>query len=307
MITLRSILCPIDFSDQSQEALRWALALAAQHHSRLTVFTAVEPLLAEAAKTHFRMDLVKADTEPALKQFAKAALPESAAWAPETAFHIGVGNAPQLILDAALREHADMIVMGTHGLGGFRKLLLGSTTERVLRHTSTALLAVPPTRIQRVIPDSSGPRLELTRILLGTDFSNASATALQYAIDIAQQVGVPLVLSHVVTPVVVPPRWQSYVADMDEERTRYAQTRLAALAARLKGSIECETVVSIGRPADSLAALAEERQAGLIVMGLMGEEAPRVRPGSVAFRVVCLAHVPVLVVPPHSTQIIPTP
>jgi nucleotide-binding universal stress UspA family protein len=89
---------------------------------------------------------------------------------------------------------------------------------------------------------------------------------------------------------------------MDEERTRYAETRLASLSAHLKDRIECETVVSLGRPADSLAATAEERQAGLIVMGLMGEEAPRVRPGSVAYRVVCLAHVPVLVVPPHSTQ-----
>jgi nucleotide-binding universal stress UspA family protein len=63
MSTLRSILCPIDFSDQSRDALRWALALAAQHHGRLSVFTAVEPLPAEAAKTRLRMDLVKADTE----------------------------------------------------------------------------------------------------------------------------------------------------------------------------------------------------------------------------------------------------
>lgn len=113
MLKLRSILCPVDFSDQSQEALRWAVALAALCHSRLTVFTAVEPLLAEAARVRLRMDLVKTDTEPALEQFVTTVLPESAAWAPETACRIGVGHAPELILEAALREHADLIVMGT--------------------------------------------------------------------------------------------------------------------------------------------------------------------------------------------------
>jgi nucleotide-binding universal stress UspA family protein len=302
MLTLRSILCPVDFSDQSRHALRWALALAARLQSRVIVFTAIDPLLVEAAKVRLRMDLVKTDTEPALEQFVKTTLPESAAWAPQTAFHVGVGHASELILATAVSEHADLIVMGTHGLGGFRKLLLGSTTERVLRHTNTALLAVPPEKTEGIVLESTGARLELKRILMGTDFSEASATALQYAIDIAQEVGVPLVLSHVVTPVVVPSQWQSYVADVDEERTRYAETRLASLAAHLKGHIECDTVVSIGRPADSLAATAEEREVGLIVLGLMGEEAVGApRPGSVAYRVVCQAHVPVLVVPPSST------
>jgi nucleotide-binding universal stress UspA family protein len=58
-------------------------------------------------------------------------------------------------------------------------------------------------------------------------------------------------------------------------------------------------VVSLGRPAESIAMIAEERQAGLIVMGLAsskGALAPR--PGSIAYRVLSLAKVPVLVVPP---------
>jgi malate synthase len=75
---------------------------------------------------------------------------------------------------------------------------------------------------------------------------------------------VPLVVSHVVTPVAVPARWQSYVVDVDEQRIRQAEARLAGLSARLKGSIECEAVVSIGRPADSLAAIADDHQAAAV-------------------------------------------
>jgi len=298
---LRSILCPIDFSDQSRDALHWALALAAQHHSRLTLFTAVDPLLAEAAKTRLRIDLVESDTKPALEHFVKTASPECVACLPETAFHASVGKAPELILETAAREHADVIVMGTHGLGGFRKLLLGSTTERVLRHTRTAVLAVPPMRTQAVVLDRSGPRLELKSILVGTDFSEASAAALRWAGDVAEQSTVPIVLSHVVTPIVVPSRWQLYVADMEGERVRCAEARLKALSATVKKGVACDNVVSIGRPAESLAAIAQERDAGLIVVGLMGEEAGRTgRPGSIAYRLLCLAHVPVLVVPSSS-------
>jgi nucleotide-binding universal stress UspA family protein len=198
-------------------------------------------------------------------------------------------------------ERADLIAMGTHGLGGFRKLLLGSTTERVLRRTDTAVLAVPLATVPSVILDSSGPRLELRRILMGTDFSEGSAAALQCATDLAQQLRVPLVLCHVVSPLVVPAQWQSYVAEVDDERTRYARPRLEALSNRLKSTIECEAVVSTGRPADSIAAIAEKRQAGLIVVGLIGEKgAGAPRPGSTAYRVLCLAHVPVLVVPARS-------
>jgi nucleotide-binding universal stress UspA family protein len=259
----------------------------------------VEPLLAEAAKTRLHVDLVKTDTEPALRDFARNTLADSAG-TPEMSFDVPVGHAAETILEAA--READLIVMGTHGLGGFRKLLLGSTTERVLRRTKTAVLAVPPATVQAVVPGKDGARLDLGRVLAGTDFSETSATAVRVAADLAQEVGVPLLVSHVVTPILVPSRWQSYVADMDEERVRSAEARLKNLSSTYKGLITCETVVSIGRPAESLAATAKEREAGMIVVGLMGEEAGRAaRPGSIAYRLLCVAHVPVLVVPPSWT------
>ena len=70
MIALRSLLCPVDCSEQSrQHALRWAGALARRTKGRLTVVSAVDPLLAEAAKLRFGLDLAHAETEPALRKF----------------------------------------------------------------------------------------------------------------------------------------------------------------------------------------------------------------------------------------------
>jgi nucleotide-binding universal stress UspA family protein len=206
-----------------------------------------------------------------------------------------------VILDEAAREHADLIVMGTHGLGGFRKLLLGSTTERVLRRANTTLLVVPHQDRQAVTLESDGPRFNLTLILAATDFSDASTEACHWAATLAQRLATPLLLTHVVVPVSVPAQWQSYVAEVDEERARTARARLDTLSKELDTGVHHEAVVSVGRPAEAIASLARERDAGLIAVGLMdphAENAPR--PGSVAYRVVCLAHVPVLVVPAHS-------
>jgi nucleotide-binding universal stress UspA family protein len=303
MLTLRSILCPVDFSDQSQHALRWGVALAAQYHSQLHVLTAVEPLLAQAAKTRFSLDLPKAEMEPALSEFVKTALPSTAPWVPTTKVHVSVGEAAEVILEAADRERADLLVMGTHGLGGFHKLLLGSTTERVLRRTRIPLLAVPSLDSPSVNPilelGADGPRFTMKTIVMPTDFSEASADAVHWAADFALRIQIPVVLVHVVSPVTVPAQWRSFVVEVHDEHELRA--RLENVAAALPSGIPHEVFVSVGRPADSIATLAEERGAGLIVMGLFGHQgafAPR--PGSIAYRVVCLAHVPVLVVPPRS-------
>ena len=245
------------------------------------------------------LDLVKGETEPALHEFIKAVVPPSSTWTPEINVEVRVGGAADLTLESAHRNGADLVVMGTHGLGGFRKLLLGSTTERVLRRTSTALLAVPLAEgPPAVMLASSGSRLDVTRIVMATDFSEASATALEWATDVAQRLAVPLVLAHIVASVAVPAQWQSYVTDVDAGRVRETRARLDAIAHALLSAHQHHAVVAIGRPADAIASIAHEHQAGLIVVGLTGQgEGRPFRPGSIAYRVACVAHVPVLVVP----------
>ena len=75
----RSILCPVDFSEQSRYALRWAAAFAAQFGSRLTVVSVADPLLAEAARVRLGQDLATEETEPALREFVAATLTSTTA------------------------------------------------------------------------------------------------------------------------------------------------------------------------------------------------------------------------------------
>lgn len=68
------------------------------------------------------------------------------------------------------------------------------------------------------------------------------------------------------------------------------------------GSVKCESLLESGRPADSIASIAEQRRASVIVMGLASSQGPLgSRPGSIAYRVLCHANVPVLDVPPQTS------
>ena len=80
-----------------------------------------------------------------------------------------------------------------------------------------------------------------------------------------------------------------------------AGAQMEKLTKQFVGPVECEFLVESGRPADSIASIADQRRVGVIVMGLASSQGPLgSRPGSIAYRVLCLAKAPVLVVPPQS-------
>ena len=291
----RSILCAIDFSEQSRHALRWAAALASWFGSDLTVINVVDPLLAQAVRVRSGQDLAREDIEPALRQFVAATLtaPPPAVTLTSVVFRTPIGDAARSILETAEEDGADLIVMGTQGLSGFRKWLLGSTILRLLRRTRVPVLGVPQ-------PDESLTHEEpsVRRILATTDFGNSSITAVKAAVQWARACPATLTVSHIVTPLTVPPEWRSLVETSDETRVANGRAQLHALAQQLCGAHECDEVVVLGHPADAIASVALERRAELIVMGLASDDGLlSARPGSIAYRVLSSTSVPVLIVP----------
>jgi nucleotide-binding universal stress UspA family protein len=196
----------------------------------------------------------------------------------------------------ATADAADLIVMGTQGLGGFRKWLLGSTTERLLRRTHVPVLAVPlPTEADGK-PQHGG--LDISHILAATDFSESSVAAAKIGVHLAERFSASLTLAHVVEPLTVPPQWQPLVQESDEMRLGSARANLKALAGQICGSRGCDDIVVLGRAVDVIGTIARDVGVQLIVMGLASDRsifAPR--PGSIAYRVLSSTSVPVLVVP----------
>lgn len=138
-----NILCPVDFSKDSERALACALSLARATAGHLTLVTVVDPLLNAGAEAAGAGSTLHDQTQQELR----ALLDRSATAMPlpnVPAVAVRVGNAAAEILAQADECNADVIVMGMRGLGGAQKFLLGSTSQHVLGRSAVPVLVVPP-------------------------------------------------------------------------------------------------------------------------------------------------------------------
>lgn len=139
----KSILCPVDFSEHSERALGYAIDLAALTGAHLTIITAVDPFLDAASSAAGHGEALMRQTQDEIQQMlgrigtAHGRLPESPGIA------VLKGNAGEEILKQITECGIDLVVMGTQGLEGARRMMFGSTTERVLRESRVPVLAVP--------------------------------------------------------------------------------------------------------------------------------------------------------------------
>lgn len=138
------ILCPIDFSDQSQAALDKAEGLAEAFGAELLVLHVVEPVLYPVAyglAATAAVDLAaeaRKGAEQALGPVIEALKERGVSAAPLVA----EGTASLRICELAEEREIDLVVMATHGLTGVRHLLIGSTAERVVRRCVCPVMTV---------------------------------------------------------------------------------------------------------------------------------------------------------------------
>jgi nucleotide-binding universal stress UspA family protein len=290
-----SILCPVDFSDPAKAALRYGVGFASRYRARVTAVYVDDPLLAEAAAIVSDPEAIERESLDELRRFIDAAVPP-APWRPEVDTRVRVGAPADAILELAEGIGAGLIVLGTHGLSGYRKLFFGSTTERVLRKTRVPILVVPRAEHDLLTLEPSGPVFRKGPVVAPVDLGELPAAHAVVARDVAARFEAPLLLLHVVTPGSTVSSWRVRHEDLDASRRAEARRRLDALAKAL--GIDGEVVVATGNPAEEIAGTAAARHAGLIVMGL--RETPGAfgsQPGSVAYRVLTLTATPVVALP----------
>jgi nucleotide-binding universal stress UspA family protein len=160
-VFLETIVVPVDFGPASQEAWRAASDLARISGSRLhLVHVCSEPLhqawAGQAAAVD--MDVLAQEWEiEAAEHLAGFTTPRDfdAARVTRTVLR---GCAHREIVEFARTRGADLIVMGTHGYGPLRRLLLGSVTERVLRTAACPVMAVRPPELASVMVPVQAPR-----------------------------------------------------------------------------------------------------------------------------------------------------
>lgn len=137
VFNIKRILVPVDFSDCSKKALKYALPLASQFDAELTLLHVVQP--AQGVPEMPSLDVqVLAAAEKSLEAL-RSTLPAAVASSNSV---VREGNPYAEIVAAAKELDADLIVLSTHGRTGLAHVLLGSTAEKVVRHAGCPVLIV---------------------------------------------------------------------------------------------------------------------------------------------------------------------
>jgi nucleotide-binding universal stress UspA family protein len=291
-----SILCPIDYSDASAGALRYAAAIAEHFVTRLIVLTVEDPLLTTAMDLGTGVLWSREAFEREMARFVRDTFGDGTTALTMCEYDVAVGKPPAEILRVARERSCDLIVMSSHGLTGARKLFFGSTTERVLRETAVPVLVTPPVNSGPVHVEDA--RRLLGRIVVPVDLSPASQHQTWVAASLAEALKLPLLLVHVIEPVKSRLLARLNLAGLESNRRAVAEERLEELVASIPGKLRLETLIVFGDPAEESAKVVRDRQGGLVVMGLHGTPPLGPRMGSVTYRMLCLTPAMVLALPP---------
>jgi len=285
-----------DGSEAAKTALTWAALQAQSRNATLRVVHVVAPAVASDGFGY----VVPVDVEvfQVMLQSASKALDE--ALANTRAAH------PELSIESEVRsgsasaelikesEHAEIVVIGSRGLGGFRGLLMGSVSTQVATHG-----VAPTVVLRKESGDSGGP------VVVGIDGSELSNEALAFAFEYASLHGLPLHVVHAwdvptVDLVAVPASTFEALTDFENAEARAAAESLVGYSEKYP-DVPVKEVIQRGSPITAL--LDVGKHASLLVLGSRGHgEFVGAVLGSVSQAVLHRAHIPVAVVPHRTTR-----
>ncbi|MBI3879932.1 MAG: universal stress protein [Verrucomicrobia bacterium] len=142
-VHIRKIMVPLDFSEPSHQALRYARVFAEQFGASITLIHVVEPMLYPAELGYVplatedldekRMEEIRGRLDALAKDLGKTVKADTV---------LRLGRSWREICDAAKAADTDLLIIATHGYTGIKHALLGSTAERVVRHAPCPVLIV---------------------------------------------------------------------------------------------------------------------------------------------------------------------
>jgi nucleotide-binding universal stress UspA family protein len=302
-VGFKSVLIATDFSPASERALAYALPIVRRYHALLSILHAILP--------ETREPITWDPLPPELNRQRLVAEQQMLRIAQEARIkdlhpHMVLEQGPvwDVISSVIQREETDLLVLGTHGRGGLKKLALGSVAEEVLRRVACPVLTIGP----NVVPAELG-KAEFSRILFATDFGPASARAFPYALLLAEDWQAKLIVLHMVMPMPVadigPAAYGpgAYAAQETKWRATMTEESLAKLRKLVPSDtkLTCPPEYAVGMDflPEGILATAAAHNAELIVMGANRTPSPRLAahmPWTLTHDIISAARCPVLTV-----------
>jgi nucleotide-binding universal stress UspA family protein len=289
MVTIKKILCPVDFFPASDRAVKYAAGLARSYDASLHLLHVIAPLVTTAYEYPINTYDIIRSMETASGREMKKLEAKLKAMGVDVRTEVRTGNIQDAIKRSIATVKPDLIAMGTHGRRGVERWLMGSVTEWLMRHTPVPVITL-----------SARGRLKqpvFKRILVTTDFSEGTNDALSYAFSIAQENDSRISLMHVVNDLAVEPPG------------RYRRPLVTGVQKQLEDLIPPEAAnwcdidvrVEEGLPYQVILSVLKREKPDLLVMNIHGKGMlDRALLGSTAERVVRAAECPVMLIPPIS-------
>lgn len=282
---IERLLFATDFSDASRAALPFAAAVADTFKSELHLLHLLMP---EAYRylppkpIPAGVNLLEEDAQRAMQDLRNSVLLRGIRLTSEVA----KGELGLLLRRIDSRE-IDMLVIGTHGRQGFRRLLLGSIAEEIIRHAPCPVLTVGP-HVTHVNDRAFRPK----HVLFATDASSDSFRALPYAVLFAMKQCSDLTMVHVL------PKSDEATPERDAFAALMQDALHHTIPLQAIKSCSPEILVKFGDPAEQILQAAAERGCELIVMGARSESVKleNIRSRGVSYGVIAGAACPVLTV-----------
>ncbi len=285
-VLLTKILVTTDFSEVSDRALDYAIALARRYDARIYLahvitpdpFQFAEPQLAQATYEKVRQAAEEGITDILISGKLRGVphevlMEEGNVWP---------------TLDKLINEHEiDLVVVGTHGRGKVQKILIGSVAEEIFRQADCAVMTVGPG-----VKGDAAKEVELKSILFATDFGPGAEKAAAHAFSLAQEHDARVTLLHVI---------ESAAAYTEESVARQREINVVRMKQLMPPGSEnwCkpEFRVTFGSAVEEILIAARESKADLVVMGAKARRSLAGHvPLTIAYNVVTKAACPVLTV-----------
>jgi nucleotide-binding universal stress UspA family protein len=277
---MERILVGVDGSPAAAAGLAWAARLAGPLRAELVVVGAFEPTEAELPPE--RDAALWAEAGARLRSWVATVVGVPAG----ARLEADQGHPASVLLRWTEAVDADLVVVGTRGVGGFAGLHLGSVAHHLAHHTTRPLAIVP----------APGAELPLETVVVGVDGSAGSAAAVAWTAGIAAPLGAKVVALHATEP------FAEWVPEFDRRSwRRHAEQEIATWTKPLTDT-GADVRIVVDRDIHPVAALeraARNHDAGLVVVGARGLGGFRgLRLGRVPFQLVHHMGRPVVTVPP---------
>lgn len=303
MLKIKNILIPFDFSTCSFQALNHAIFLAKRYNSTLHILHAIPQ---KSVVNTFSPEVSASICTSSLLEQAQKEI--STIVESHNTKHLTIKIVPVLTtspttttLDYASVSKIDLIVIGTHGRRGLERLLLGSTTEDIVRLANCPVLTIkesPEPVVAKVLDE----------ILVPVDFSQESLLALSYAISMAKLYGSKIRVLHVAEKPIYPlltisqTNTEAFPFDVRINSKLKMKQWVSSLTDL---DVVAEIEVLEGKPSTLIVEYAKEHNIDRIVMGTKGLDGAKHLLGCVAKQVIRRAKCPIFFVK-HMARQIPT-